>query len=417
MTAFADRLPLLRAEAAAEHAATLTDLQRLVERESPSSDLPSLRAFADQLLEWVSEVLGPLGRAERVDHSEHGPTLVIEVPGSIPGRVVVVGHYDTVWPLGTLDSIPFSVDEGIVRGPGVLDMKAGLVTGVRALRFAQRHGLPHPTVTFVFNGDEELGSRASRPIIEREAAGALAGLVLEPGVDWDLKVERKGVGVFTIRATGVESHSGNDPAGGASAINALAEVILQLSAGSDYEAGTSLNVGLIRGGSARNVIAGSAEAEVDVRVTTAAEAERIDALLSSLIITDERVALSVDGGWNRPPMTVTSASTELIAGVQHAAEKVRSRLGLRAVGGGSDANFISAMGIPVLDGLGASGNGPHARSEHVIEDDIDDRILLLTGILTTAFTPSDLDVGDLDRRSDSESARLAGVRAATTPPL
>lgn len=386
MSDFTSLLPAMRAEVGAEHAQTLDDLRRLVEIETPSSDREALTAFAAQLLSWVSDELGPLSRAETIKHAEHGPTLIAEVSGSLPGRVVIVGHYDTVWPLGTLEAIPFSVDDGIIRGPGVLDMKAGLVTGVHAVRLAIRHELALPTITFVFNGDEELGSPSSRPIIEAEAAGARAGLVIEPGVDWDLKAERKGVGVFGIHVDGIESHSGNDPAGGASAIVALAELIDQLGAGTDLDAGTSLNVGVIRGGSARNVIAGSAEADIDVRVTTSAEAERIDRLFASLHVSDDRVAFRVSGDWNRPPMTLSDGSRALIARVQDVAVDVRSELGLRSVGGGSDANFMAALGLPVLDGLGASGNGPHARSEHIIEADMDDRILLLAGILSAAFT-------------------------------
>ncbi|EKU48826.1 M20 family metallopeptidase [Brevibacterium casei] len=390
MRTFASALPALLAEVAAEHEETLSDLRCLVEMETPSTDLPSLHRCADHLHSWLDRQIGPLDRVDRIDHEVHGPTLVAEIRGDLPGRVLIVGHYDTVWPLGTLESIPFTVTDGIIRGPGVLDMKAGLVTGVHAVRLARRTGLALPTITFVLNGDEELGSRSSRPIIEREAAGAIAGFVLEPGVGWDLKTERKGVGVFTIGTTGIESHAGNDPKGGASAVVALSELILQVAQGTDLEAGTSVNVGIIRGGSARNVIAGTAEAEVDVRVTTRSEAERIHRLLTTLTASDPRVSVSVTGGWNRPPMQLTAGSHALVDRVQAVAALVRSELGLRSVGGGSDGNFLAALGLPVLDGLGASGNGPHARDEHVMESDIDDRIVLFAGILAEACAPKAL---------------------------
>lgn len=383
--AFLAALPQMRAQAAAEHAEALDDLRALVETETPSADPAALDAAARELLGCAETLMGPLGRVELHAHEEHGPTLILDVPGELPGRVVVVGHYDTVWPLGTLGEIPFSVEDGIVRGPGVLDMKAGLVTGFRAVRLARAHGLQLPSLTFVLNGDEELGSPSSRPLIEREAAGADAGLVIEPGVDWDLKVERKGVGVFSLEVAGVESHAGNDPEGGASAVTALAELVLQLNRGTDLAAGTSVNVGTVSGGTARNVVPGRARASVDVRVTTPEEAARIDRLFSGLTVADPRVSFTVGGGWNRPPMALTDGSRALLSTVQQVADRVRAPLGQRSVGGGSDANFLSALGVPVLDGLGASGNGPHARSEHVLEADMDDRVLLLAGVLATAF--------------------------------
>ena len=382
MTRFDDTLPALREITAREHDRYLELLQELVELETPSSDLPALSRAADWILALLAEEIGLPTSLERHDHAEHGPTLVVEYAGEGDGRVVLLAHYDTVWPLGTLEEIPFSVTDGILRGPGVLDMKAGLIAGVMAIRHAREAGLPLPTLTLVCNGDEEIGSPASRPIIEQVGEGASAAIVLEPGVGWDLKTERKAVGVFDLTVEGIESHAGNDPAGGASAVHAMAELIAQCAALTALEDGTSVNVGVVQGGTGRNVLAGRAHAMVDTRATTVAEMERVEAGLQSLTASDPRVTVSLGGGWNRPPMRHDEVQRPLFATATSVAAAVREPLGMRSVGGGSDGNFLAVRGLPVLDGMGASGAGPHARHEHVLESDIDDRILLIVGVLS-----------------------------------
>ncbi|WP_261166496.1 M20/M25/M40 family metallo-hydrolase [Microbacterium sp. Marseille-Q6965] len=383
MTGFTEALPALRDAVRRDHARYLDDLRALVELETPSSSPHAVGRAADWLQQWVVAMLGQSESHTRHDFGDHGPTLVFDYPGQRPGRVVLLAHYDTVWPLGTIEDIPFSVTDGVIRGPGVLDMKAGLIAGVHAIRHAREHGLALPALTLVCNGDEELGSPASRPIIEAAGEGALAALVLEPGVGWDLKTERKAVGVFELRTTGIESHAGNDPEGGASAVHAIAELIGQVADLNALDEGTSVNVGVVTGGTGRNVVAGSATAKIDTRATQVSEMERVDTALRALRASDPRVGVELLGSWGRPPMRHDETQRPLFERASAIAAAVRAPLGRRSVGGGSDGNFLAARGIPVLDGLGASGAGPHARNEHVLEGDVDDRILLIAGILAS----------------------------------
>ncbi|WP_030831247.1 M20 family metallopeptidase [Streptomyces hygroscopicus] len=359
----------------------LADLSALVGLESPSTDKALLDTTAASIRSWVEDRLGPPAEWIRHEQPEHGDVLTATYPGT-PGKpVLLICHYDTVWPAGTLAEWPFTVEHGTARGPGVYDMKAGLVTGVWALRALRALGLPHPTVTFVFTGDEELGSPMSRPLIEDAARDCAAALVLEPGVGWDIKTERKGVGTFHLTATGIESHAGNDPAAGASAVHALAELVTRLAAAADPDAGTTINIGTFNGGTARNVVAGRAHCLVDVRVSRQDEADRVDEVLAALRPSDPRVEVRVGGEWNRPAMRLTPASEALFGLADEVATELRGPLEPISVGGGSDANFIAALGVPVLDGLGCSGAGPHARHEHVIVDDIPDRVALVAGLL------------------------------------
>jgi len=365
----------------------LADLSALVGHESPSTDKVLLDTTADSIRSWVEDRLGPPAEWVRHEQVEHGDVLTATYPGTgtgtgTPGKpVLLICHYDTVWPAGTLAEWPFSVDNGTARGPGVYDMKAGIVTGVWALRALRALGLPHPTVTFVFTGDEELGSPISRPFIEDAARDCAAALVLEPGIGWDVKTERKGVGTFSITTTGIESHAGNDPAAGASAVHALAELVTRLAAAQDPDAGTTINIGTFDGGTARNVVAGRAHCLIDVRITRQDEADRVDEVLAALRPSDPRVDVRIGGQWNRPPMRLTPASEALFGLVDEVATELRGPLEPISVGGGSDANFIAALGVPVLDGLGCGGAGPHARHEHVIVEDIPDRVALVAGLL------------------------------------
>ncbi|MFJ2216731.1 M20 family metallopeptidase [Streptomyces sp. NPDC101062] len=359
----------------------LTDLRRLVEQESPSEDKALLDATADLILELLSARLGEPSRTVRHRHPELGDVIEAEYDGDSGGTVTVVGHYDTVWPAGTVTDWPFTLTEGTLSGPGVFDMKAGLAQGIWALRALRALGLPRPTVRFVFNGDEETGSVISRPLIERATEDAVATLVMEPGGAWGIKAGRKGVGIFNLTATGLEAHAGLDPAKGASAIHGLADVIRDLVAAADPERGTTVNVGRISGGTARNVIAGEATCLVDIRVSTQEEIERMDGVLAGLTATDPRVTLTVGGGWNRPPMRPGAAGRRLFALVDGVATHLRGPLAELYVGGGSDANFVAALGRPVLCGMGALGDGAHARHEHVTLADLPDRMALAAGTL------------------------------------
>lgn len=359
----------------------LADLSELVGHESPSTNKAMLDTAADWIEGWLHERLGPPDEWIRHQQDEYGDVLEATYLGTPGEPVLLLGHYDTVWPDGTLDDWPFTVRGGTATGPGVHDMKAGLVTGVWALRALRALDLPHPTVKLLINGDEELGSPVSRPHIETAARGSAAAFVLEPGIGWDIKVGRKGVGNFTITTKGIESHAGNEPDEGASAVHALAEIVGRVSSAADPGAGTTINIGTIDGGTARNVIAGRAHCLVDVRITHESEADRVDMVLAGVQATDSRVTVTVDGGWNRPPLRPTPASMDLFDLADEIAIELRGPLQPISVGGGSDANFVAALGVPVLDGLGSSGAGAHARHEHIVIDHIPDRLTLLAELL------------------------------------
>ncbi|MER7787210.1 M20/M25/M40 family metallo-hydrolase [Streptomyces sp. NPDC097640] len=251
----------------------------------------------------------------------------------------------------------------------------------RALLLLRELELPHPSVRLLLNGDEEIGSPASRPHIERLSEDVSATLVFEAAQDGALKTARKGVGLFEVTAHGVESHAGLDPYAGASAIHALAEVVPAIVALGSHEHGTTVNVGVISGGTGRNVVAARARCGIDIRIAEPAEMARIDAALNALAPSDPRVRLTVGGEWNRPPMVAHEASVALFARAAAIAAEQGWELRETAVGGASDGNFVSALGRPVLDGLGAVGSGAHARHEHTLLDQLPARTALTVGLL------------------------------------
>ncbi|MEV4539474.1 M20 family metallopeptidase [Asanoa sp. NPDC049518] len=359
----------------------LAELRDYVSRETPSDSKPHLDAGLDWLTGRLTEALGPPEAIRRVPSPTHGDTLVADFAGVGPRRLLVLCHYDTVWDAGTLANRPFVVEGRIARGPGVFDMKAGLMQALWAVRALDAAGLPRPPLRFVLNGDEELGSPASRPAVEASADGVTAALVLEPGVGGALKTARKGIGIFRIDVTGVEAHAGLDPEKGISAIDELARIVLELRAVQDLGRGTSVNVGTISGGTRGNVIAGHAWATVDVRVAEPAEARRVDAALSGLRPADPRLMVTVDGGWNRPPMTRTPGIAAMVDLARALAVGLGEDLSECAVGGGSDANFLAALGVPLLDGLGAVGAGAHAGDEHIDVDATVARTALVAAIV------------------------------------
>jgi len=332
----------------------LHDLGEYVRIETPSDDPQALAHGRDWIRTWIGQRLGePASERRESGDGPYGDTLVLDYPGtgyaSTGGIVTLLAHYDTVWPLGTLDSIPFTVEDDTIRGPGVFDMKAGLVQAVWAVTALRHDGLAHPPLRWVLNGDEELGSPSSRTV--------------------------------DVHLTGVEAHAGLDPTGGASAITALAHLIGELDRAQNLEAGTSINVGLIDGGTRRNVAAGAAHAGIDVRVSDPQEATRIDDLLNQWAPPDSRVTARVTGGWNRPVMT----RTPQIAALYEQARTIAVELGIdlheTSVGGASDGNFASALGVAVLDGLGAVGAGAHARHEHATVSGMLQRTVLTAGLL------------------------------------
>ncbi|OXM63661.1 peptidase M20 [Amycolatopsis sp. KNN50.9b] len=359
------------------------DLGRYVGLETPSTDRPLLEAGLSWLDGWLRARLGEPASVRVTGGGQFGDVRVYDYAGSGVEPVLVLCHYDTVWPPGTLAGWPFTVDGDRATGPGVFDMKAGLVQVVWALRALEAAGLPRPPVRLVLNGDEEIGSPVSRPVIEAAAAGAQAALVFEAAADGALKTARKGVGIYRISATGVEAHAGLDPGKGASAVDEIARVVLALHGLTDLAAGTTVNVGVVGGGSRGNVIAGAAWGEVDVRVSSAAEAARIEAALAGLTAADPRATVTVEGGWNRPVMERSAGIAALFARARDLAAEMGVTLRECAVGGASDGNFVAALGVPVLDGFGAIGDGAHARHEHISVTGMLERSALAAAVLTS----------------------------------
>ncbi len=370
----------------------LDDLGAYVRLETPSDDVVALGRGLDWLRGWLDDRLGPPAGERRVPGGSHGDTLVLDYPAGgrsardAAGMVTVLAHYDTVWPLGTLEQIPFDVTGDVVRGPGVFDMKAGLVQAVWAVRALAAVGLPYPALRLVLNGDEELGSPASRAVIEDACRDAAVVLVFEASADGAVKTARKGVGLFDVTFTGVEAHAGLDPTAGASAVTALADFVVHATALADLDAGTTVNAGVVRGGTRRNVTAGSAEAGLDVRVNSTAEERRVEQGLRSWRPADERVTVEVTGGWNRPVMERSAGVGALYDRARDLARPLGLDLREISVGGASDGNFAAALGRPVLDGIGAVGAGAHARTEHATVSGMLERSALAAALLASLAT-------------------------------
>ncbi|KAA5828467.1 M20 family metallopeptidase [Saccharopolyspora hirsuta] len=360
----------------------LADLRRLVEHETPSNDKQALNAGLADIERWLAERLGEPVSRQRHDGGERGDVLDVTYPGTTGGTVLLLCHYDTVWPVGTLAEWPFTVDGDRITAPGCLDMKLGIVHGVWALRLLRELDVPHPSVRFLLNGDEEIGSLASRPHIEQACTEATATLVLEPSREGMAKIRRKGLGLFDLAVQGVESHAGLDPTAGASAIHAIAELIPAITALAAPERGTTINVGLLSGGTGRNVVAGRATCEIDIRIQDPAEMARIDAGFRELAVSDDRIRVELTGDWNRPPMNPNPLSEKLFEQAKAAAQEHGRALEGTSVGGVSDANFVSALDKPVLDGLGAVGAGPHSRDEHVIPSESPGQIATLATLIS-----------------------------------
>lgn len=362
----------------------VADLTAYIEQETPSDDLAALDAGLAWVRGWLEERIGAPASERRVDGGEHGDIAVLDYPatGGGTGRVAVLCHYDTVWPLGTLAGWPVRIDGDRLTGPGAFDMKAGLVQLVWAIRAAREAGLPLPAIRLVLNGDEETGSPASRPVIEAEVADRDAVLVFEASAEGALKTARKGVGIFQVTTRGIEGHAGLDPERGVSAIDEIARVVVQLHGAADLAAGTSVNVGTLRGGSRSNVTAGLATAMVDVRVADQEERARIDEVLQALAPRHEQAELEIGGGWNRPVMQRSEGTARLFALAEEAAAELGTTIRETSVGGASDGNFAAALGLPVLDGLGAVGDGAHARHEWISVDGMLERAGIAALLLT-----------------------------------
>lgn len=360
--------------------------RELVEIESPSGDVEGSRAVVGTLSAAARSINGVYA-VEPNDYRDFGQHLVIKAfeEQSNAGQILLVGHTDTVHSRGSLAQRPWRKDGNRAYGPGVFDMKANCALVIEVLRtLSELNVKPRFGVTVVLTCDEEVGSASGWPLIERvaKAQNTRFGFVLEPPASGGrVKTGRKGTGIYAIKVQGKAAHAGLEPEKGASAILELARQTERLHALNLSGSGITLNVGVVRGGTRSNVVAEQAEGEIDVRFATEAESREIDRILSTLQPVDERTKVFVSGGINRPPLERTPAVVELFETARTIAEVIGFELGEAQVGGASDGNFIAAMGIPVLDGLGVSGDGAHAVHEHIEVDDIPRRGALITGLL------------------------------------
>jgi glutamate carboxypeptidase len=352
-------------------------IREFVECESPSDSPDAIQRFMLMLGNSVSDIA-----VSRL--TPDGAFLCkFRLPGPRErktGNLLVLGHADTVWPMGTLKTMPFRRAKGRLWGPGVLDMKAGLVFFVFAMRALRELDIPVANeVAMLVNPDEETGSRASRASTELAAKQAHAVLVLEPGtgLEGKAKTARKGIGAFTLKVRGVAAHAGIDFAKGSSAVVELARQIEIISGFTDLKLGITVNPGVISGGTRSNVVAAEASAEIDFRVPRLVDAEALDRKFHALKPFDKRCSLELTGGLNRPPMERSRGIAALFAAARRLAADLGVDLEASSTGGGSDGNFTAALGIPTLDGIGAVGEGAHAAHESILIRRIPDRVALL----------------------------------------
>jgi glutamate carboxypeptidase len=363
----------------------LSLLRKMVEIESPSDD----KAAVDRMGEFLAQAFERLGgQVTFYPQEAAGNHLKADFAGGPSDRatgkpVLLLGHFDTVWPLGTLAKMPFRMEDDRAFGPGVYDMKAGIAMMMFALRALKESGAAHRPVTILLDTDEEVGSTTGRPIVEATAKDCEAVLVLEPsqGPQGHLKTSRKGVGDMTIRVRGRASHSGVDFEKGRSAIVELARQLLEIVKFTDLARGITVNPGVIQGGTRSNVIAAEAWAEVDLRIARIADAQELEKKFAVLKPFDPDCSIELSGGINRPPMERTEGTVRLFGLAQEIAGGMGWKLEESSTGGGSDGNFTSALGIPTLDGLGALGEGAHASNESVVIRELPQRMALLAGLI------------------------------------
>ncbi len=360
-------------------------IKALVEVESPSGDLEGSRDVVD-LLAGSAGRLECVDAIERIDVPDLGQHLVIKAFHQQNARqILLVGHTDTVHSLGSLSQRPWRVADGRIYGPGIFDMKANCALAIEVLRtLVDLKATPSFGITIALTCDEEVGSMSGWPLLEQVAKSqpTRCAFVMEPPASGGrVKTSRKGTGIFAIKVEGRAAHAGLEPEKGASAILELARQTEQLHALNLSGSGITLNVGVVHGGTRSNVVAAEAQGEIDVRFSTEAESLEIERILSNLKPIDERTKVFVSGGINRPPMERTPAVVELFEKARAIAAELDFELGEAQVGGASDGNFLAAMGIPVLDGLGISGDGAHAVHEHIEADDIARRGALLGGLI------------------------------------
>ena len=361
------------------HGWLLDFIKSLVEIESPTDDKAAVDRCGAVLASRLSELGGSVTTMAEAAAGNH----LLARFGPTGRQVLLVGHFDTVWPIGQLARMPIREEEGRLHGPGTLDMKAGVGLGVLATRALLALSAPRQVgVTMLWTTDEEVGSDTSRALIEEEARKSDAVLVLEPALaNGAVKTARKGIADYELSVQGVSAHAGVDPRKGVNAIRELALQILALDALRDLDRGISINVGVVKGGTRTNVVPEHAVASVDVRTATLADADYIDGAMRRLAAQTPGARLEVTGGFNRPPMERSAAVVRLYEMARACATEIGIDLQEGATGGGSDGNFTAALGIPTLDGLGATGDGAHALHEHVKIAELPERAAILAGLL------------------------------------
>jgi glutamate carboxypeptidase len=365
--------------------ALVQTIRSFVEIESPSDDKQAgdgIGAF----LAGIFEALG--GKAKFHRTNDYADNLQVDFLGQGTAKpVLLLGHFDTVYSMGTLASMPCRLDGNRLHGPGVLDMKSGIALMLYAIEALQAwHGtLPRPVTVFLVS-DEEVGSSSSRQVTEALARESAAVLVLEPaaGLRGAVKTARKGVGGYTLTVKGVAAHAGLDPGKGHSAILELARQITAMSKLNNLKQGVSVNPGVIRGGTRTNVVAAEATVEVDVRIKQAKQASALDRRMRALKPYDKHCKLEIEGGVNRLPMERNDGVAALYKKAQDIAKQINWKLDEAAVGGGSDGNFTAGIGIPTLDGMGGVGEGAHAVHEYIVVPELPRRALLLAGMIESA---------------------------------
>jgi glutamate carboxypeptidase len=366
----------------AEREWVLETAEALVRLESPTTDKAAVDRCGDELARRLERIGG---RVTRLAGGGRGDHVRAEFGPAAAGQVLLLGHFDTVWPVGQLDRMPLVRSNGRLHGPGVFDMKAGIALALLAVRALLEVGAPlSRRIVMLWTTDEEMGSGASRAAIEADATASAAVLVLEPSLPGGaLKTARKGCGGYEIVVRGVAAHAGIEPEKGASAVQELAHLVLAVNALQDLALGVSVNVVQVAGGSRSNVIPDEARAVVDVRAPTAAAARAVDTVLRGLSPSDPRTSVEVSGGFDRPPLERSAGVARLYDQARAVAGALGFDLREGATGGGSDGNLTAALGVPTLDGLGAVGDGAHALHEHVEIASLPDRAALVAGLILT----------------------------------
>jgi glutamate carboxypeptidase len=371
--------------AEAKQSAIVALISELARCESPSDQPHAVNRFVNLLASRLDGAAsmktlpgGRFGQHLRCEFKLAGPKAEA-------GKILVLAHSDTVWPLGTLAQMPLREERGRLWGPGVLDMKSGIAFFLFAMNTLRTLEVPvRRNIVFQVNSDEEAGSETSRKFTEEAARQSAVVLLVEPGtgLQGKLKTARKGVGGYTVTVKGRAAHAGIDYAAGASAVVELARQIPKIAGFTNLKQGITVNPGVISGGTRTNVVAAEARAEVDVRIAHAKDAAALDKKFRSLRPVDKRCSIHVDGGLNRPPMERTPAIGQLFQTARACAKELGIALQESATGGGSDGNFTAALGIPTLDGLGGVGEGAHAANESILLDRIADRTALLAMLLS-----------------------------------